>query len=385
MEVTSNHESADDMAAALTPEKEEQPKPKVIRDKGEDVEEEPKEGLSKAASDLGKKGGKAAAKARKAAEKEAKPDDDEDGARPAAEARKGADRDAGDEAEGDADAEGVEADREEDSRRENPRHSAQARIRELAEERRVARERAERAEREVQEVRQRLERLERGERPAERQEARPQAAAQDLPPGFPAKPQSGDFEDYEDYLEARDMWRDALRDYRQAEAAHKMREDYAVHQRKTAFAKSFSTAAAEIPDFQTRVSPDVMGLEVSDAVKARGERPTGVNFVADQLFSAPERAPALALYLSEHPQDLQRIAALQSPRAVTWELAKLDAKLSDAATAGSSSGREVSKAKPPVTPVTGSPHTDSGELDDDAPLSAHIQRWGQREQKASRR
>jgi hypothetical protein len=67
------------------------------------------------------------------------------------------------------------------------------------------------------------------------------------------------------------------------------------------------------------------------------------------------------LHFTEHPEDLQRIAALSTPRAVSREMAKLEARL-EAATSGNSSKREdVSRAAPPVKPVTGKPYVSEGE------------------------
>jgi hypothetical protein len=68
------------------------------------------------------------------------------------------------------------------------------------------------------------------------------------------------------------------------------------------------------------------------------------------------------LYLEEHPDALQRIAALSNPRAVSREMAKLEARLESAAagTRAKPDKEEVSKAAPPVTPVTGTPYVAEG-------------------------
>ena len=81
-------------------------------------------------------------------------------------------------------------------------------------------------------------------------------------------------------------------------------------------------------------------------------------------------------YFEEHGDEFQRIAALTNPRAVSREMAKIEARL-ESATAGDSTKRDedVSRAAPPVRPVTGKPYvTESGEwkpgmtLDDYAPI-----------------
>jgi hypothetical protein len=383
MQVTSSHESAESMTEALSPEQEES-KPRVLVNKGEPVEEEPeKDPVSKAAAELGKKGGEAAAKARAKAEKEAK--------RAARDSKADADA-AGEEPAGEAEAEeaeGAEAAEEsqaaKDARKGNPRHDPQARVQQ------ATREAAE-ARREAAELRTRLERLERERQaaagtahgtPASGQDER-KPESEKLPQGFPPKPVVEDFETYEEWLDARDEWRDALRDHRQREAEFNYRRGEAIHNRKVAFAQAFTKAAEADATFRDRISPEVTGLEVSAAVIERNERPSGRNWIADEMFSAPDLAPGWALYLSEHPEDLQRIAALRTPREVTRAMAILPTR-QDAATAGTSSKREVSKALPPPPPVGGAPHTDTGELDDDAPLSARVRQFGERELRSQRR
>src|SRR5438128_2255531 len=78
LEVTSNHESAQDMVASLSPDKAESSQPRVLVDGGKAVPQESSEkvdekaNLSRAASELGKKGGAAAA-AKRAEEAKAEP------------------------------------------------------------------------------------------------------------------------------------------------------------------------------------------------------------------------------------------------------------------------------------------------------------------------
>jgi hypothetical protein len=113
--------------------------------------------------------------------------------------------------------------------------------------------------------------------------------------------------------------------------------------------------------------------------------PNASNWIADELVFSSENAPALMLHLSEHPDELQRIATLSSPRAVTREMAKLAARL-EAASAGVSSKPEPSKAKPPVRPVTGSPHAaDPTDVSEEMPFEEHVKRMNARDRSAQRR
>jgi hypothetical protein len=83
------------------------------------------------------------------------------------------------------------------------------------------------------------------------------------------------------------------------------------------------------------------------------------------------------LHLSEHPDELQRIAALTTPRAVSREMAKIEARLEAATTGDPSSKREeVSRAAPPVKPVAGKPYvTESGEYREGMTLDEYAKIW----------
>jgi hypothetical protein len=89
----------------------------------------------------------------------------------------------------------------------------------------------------------------------------------------------------------------------------------------------------------------------------KGQAPTAPNWLADEFILSPEQAPALMLHLTEHPEEFQRLVALPTRREVTREVTRLAARL-EAATAGASPEpeKQVSKAAPPVRPVTGAPY-----------------------------
>ena len=322
----------------------------------EGAEKPEKPDISKAASEMGKKGGEAAAKAKAKAAREAKKEAKRDVGEDAGVGRTDGDSEPTEHAEGDGSGEAeVDASAEKpDAKRDNPRHDAQARIRELAEERKAERARADRLEREAYEYRQRLEEIQR-----ERQKPAQEAKAQ---PAEDAEPQEGDYENYADYIKAvaRHEYKMASREaQKQAEvhqraAAHVHR----VTQTADAFKAALNKAAEADPEVREKLDPEVMGYGPSFMLEP-GQRPEPKNWIADELLSAPERAPALLLYLSEHPAERQRLVALSSPREVTRELTRISDRL-DAATAGTSVERRVSKANPPPTPVGGSPAVASG-------------------------
>lgn len=371
--VTSTSESAEAMSAALSGEPEKDKTPRVLVNKGVPVEDEPKDEVSEAASKLGKKGGEAAAKARKAAEK----------GKEAPETQETPEGDT--EPEKEPEAPPVEKDR-----RGDPRFDPKAKVAEvtlkMAEERKArqaAEDRARAAEAKLWAAEQA-----RTGQPAqttrdgqERREA-PQQGAQ-----ASERPKEEDFESYADFVDALTDWKVDQRDQkRQREyEAHQLAARHAAHidGMVKGWNGTLAKAAAADPEFMDYVAPALAEIGLPSRLLPEGERPDGRNWIADDLISAPDRAPDLLRYLTEHPDEHQRIAALSSPRAITRELAILGR--SAAATAGTGAAREVSKAHPPVRPVTGTPHTADSELDENAPVSAFAARWNQRELKNSRR
>ncbi len=228
-----------------------------------------------------------------------------------------------------------------------PRHDPRARMleatRKEAEAKRLLA--SERQAREALEAR--LAALERGERPAPKVEAKPERDRSQ-------KPTPDAFESYEEYLDARD-------DYNRSQWETQVRESQArsaVDRALTDQVSKFQKAASQHLE---QFSDDVLSLRTEFQL-AEGEEPGGENWIANELVFSPETAPSLMLHFSAHPEDLQRIAALSTPRAVSREMAKLEARL-EAAPTGNSTKRDedVSRAAPPVKPVTGKPYvTDEG-------------------------
>lgn len=377
MTVTSTHESGAEVAAALKPPAEDSAEPKILVDKGQPVDEEPKEGLSKAASDLGKEGAKARAKALKAKPiKDRKADEDQ----PSRSARDGgeAEADTGADAVGESEPEEKPSEAKEEAERKS---RAQQRVEEAT---RAAAE----AKREAAELRQRLDRIERERAPVQArdgQETKAQAAED-------AEPEEGDFDSYSEWVKEHNKWaaRDALRGYQREQQAHQAASQFASRLNGTiqGFKESMAKAEKADPEFRSKLSQDVMALEPSFTL-AEGAPRGAKNAIADYLFARPGNAPAMAQYLSENPEEFQRIATLRARFDVTCEMAKIEARLDDATSGNPPSTRPASKpvsqAKPPIPPVTGSPHTADRDPDEDAPLSAFVKRHGQRELAASKR
>jgi len=294
-----------------------------------DLKPKADDAASRAASELGKRGGKAAAE-RRAEKSDLKAEQTEPDEKPEVV-----------EAKAEPEPEAKEEKPEEKPKREgDPRHDPKARMleatRQAAEAKReLAAERAAKAALEA-----RLEALERST-PRPTAEAKPKVDPD-------AKPTPDAFESYEEYLDARDAhnrkaWEAETQKRSQAEAV-----DRAIGEQKRKFAE------VTVPNLE-KYSEEVLSLQTEFQIP-EGAKPSGENWIANELFFSPESAPTLMLHFTEHPEDLQRIAALTSPRAVSREMAKLEARL-EAAPAGNSPEREVvSRAAPPVRPVTGKPY-----------------------------
>lgn len=345
--VSSNTETAEEMTSNLAESTE------ANKDAGPiDPEQEAEEKVSKAASELGKKGGEAAAKARAKAAKEAKPEEKPEGEAKAAKPKEG-----------------------------DPRHDPKARMLEATREsaevkRELAREREERA-RERAEFERRLAAIE------SRREAPPEQRPQARPANEDAEPDARNYEDYAAYVKDLGAWA-----ARQEHA--KIRERTTHEQRAHAYATAVAQAVnkfeqsvkSELPDVLERVNPVLLDLKPSWRL-GPGENQGPGNVIADEIISSPHAA-GIMLHLTEHPEDLQRIASLQTPRAISREMAKIEARL-EVATAGTNPKGAVSQAKPPVRPVTGSPNAaDPYEVDDDTPFEDHMRRMNALDQKRRR-
>lgn len=307
----------------------------------EEAEEEADE-LSEAASELGKKGGKAAAKARQKAAKEAKKAQE---AQPPEEASEP------DEAAAPEESDEEEPEESEEEDKKPPKNKRDARTRVLEATRQAAE-----AKRERDELRREVEYLRRSVEEARRppQEQKEAASA----PDGDKEPSEDDFDNYRDYVRAAARWEARQEFKQQQEARTREQQQRALDDRLVQQINKFGDAIR--PHVET-FSPDVLALKTEFQLRP-GERPTASNWIANELFTDTENAPALMSHLSEHPDVLQRLAALPTPRDVTREMAILVTRLTAASPTGSNGAEreEVSKAKPPVKPVAGAPYVADG-------------------------
>lgn len=337
--ITSANESADDMLEALKPEKPDSGEARITVREGVAVPiPEPKDKLAEAASELGKKGGKAAAEKRAEEARKAKPAEEEP--------------------EQKAKAEPAEEDAEDtDEAADIRKPSVKKRIETLAREKREAEGRAATERQERERLANEVERLRQAREPREQPQER-KASERQAPQDDP-EPNEDDFAEHAEYVKAsaRHAARQEFREQQQKVARQTYAHAFAqrVQETLSGYSKRIKAARTADPDFDARISADVDALSPS-VYLAAGEPLQAGNVIADYIVHS-EQAPALKLYLSENPNDFQRIASLGGPRDVERAMAKLEGRL-DAATAGARvETEEVSQAKPPLRPVGGSPHT----------------------------
>lgn len=345
--ITSTSESVEQIRETMQPP---DPEPEPDEDEGEEERPRVPKKVSKAAAELGKRGGEASAEARRAA-KEA---EDE---------------------EADAVAEAEEL--EKAGKLGKPRHDPRARMLAATREAKAAK-----AEREAAKAEAETAKRERDALKAEVEKARtaPVAAA-------PAKekteasgkPVPANFATYEEFNEALVDWKArelfTERDAKAAEAA-KVAEfvktiDDAL-KLATGFRDEFEKGH---PDFKASLSADVKAIMNRPSfMRDPGSSLYSDHVISDEFIIAGTAGPPMMVYLSQHPEELQRIRALSISEEIKIEMRILARTLGAASTA-TSPKREVSKAPQPIRPVTGGPHIDdSDEPDENAPLSAFIKR-----------
>lgn len=372
MTMTSNSESAEDMVADLTPKDDEKPQPKVLVDKGVPVEdEEPKDGLSKAAAELGKKGGEAAARARKAAEK----------------ADKGKEKAAAAEGDGDPEpepAEEEEAPREGESEAEERARKTRARerveqaTRQAAEAKRQLRAAEERHQRELAQARAEA---------AQRQPRQEQEEQPEQPRRLTEKPRSENYENYDEYLDDRDRWNRQEWQHEQEREAYA--HDYAT--RATQGIESFRGRVAEAIKADPDLANDVIPFEDvlrNSSLRVPPGHETAFNMVNDAILESDVPGP-LMRYFRQNPDDVRALLRLGPDRAsIARKMGSIEERIRkslEGATSGNPpTKRAVSQAPTPVRPVTGTPRTAADELDDSRPLSDFVKRFGERELRSAR-
>jgi hypothetical protein len=269
-----------------------------------------------------------------------------------------------------------------------PRNDPKARMLAATREAKAAREerdhvraRVEAAERERDEYRRQIE--------AGRQ---PQQAAPPTPKAPEGKPQLDDFATYDEWVEAVADWKtDERFKARDAQQAQETR----VKEYKTSLETVLGKAIAARKAYESvdaswfsKVTPDVQAIMNKPSIaRDFNERLSPDNDIADEIIRADEKdssggiGPRMALYLSQNPQELQRIRSMDDRADVITEMRMIARQVK---TNGAQPQRtQVSRASAPIRPVTGAPqHVDSAPDPDESSFEEHMRYWDAREKRA---
>lgn len=238
-----------------------------------------------------------------------------------------------------------------------PKHDPTARVMQATRQAAEAKRERDEIQRRFEEAQAELDRL-RGGKQA-------QTAPKPAPEG---KPTPDAFETYEEYTEALTDWKIEQREAAKEQARQAEQFAKTVTERVKSFQERIGAHLQANPDFWDRVSPDVVQLRPLSTLGP--DEPKGALNALAEHFITSEVGPALMMYFTDHPDEIQRFSALH-PITFGVELGKIEVGLGAASTA-TVPKTQASKARPPVRPVTGSPTTDSDEIDDDAPFEAFV-------------
>lgn len=165
--------------------------------------------------------------------------------------------------------------------------------------------------------------------------------------------------------------------------------------RASKFAERMAAAFEADPQFDAKIHPAIANakpasaLSPADVARLQTLSPQERNqsafhsFLAEQLWRS-EHPKDVALYLSD-PATLQRFATLH-PNDVIRELAIFESRLGAAPSAASAPPVAVSSAKRPIQPLGSSPQAaDPTELSDDLPIEEWIKRGNAKDRASGRR
>ncbi len=221
--------------------------------------------------------------------------------------------------------------------------------------------------------------------------AKPEAAA--VPPATAKFPKYAEYlqahpdAELEDWIDARDSWRDEQRTKQQTqqESERRQRETHdARTQQFSVHAQTFATKMRAVldadPEFETKLDRRLLTTPAL-SVLPPGETPTFGNFLVEQIVKA-DHPDKLLLHLSD-PHEVQRLASLD-PESVIRELTRLDLGTPNgngAAPRGPAPAASVTtRAKPPIKPLGGSPPVETDvPPGDDASDEAHRLYWNRQE------
>ncbi len=244
---------------------------------------------------------------------------------------------------------------------EKPKKNADSRVEELLADRARERERADRYERELEALR----------KP-------PTKEAASAPAAKPATERFPDYAEYltehpdaplNDYLDARDEWRDTRRAAQTAERETANALDQTIEAQHSDLRKQFDEATKADPQFLEKLDPDVSETKRAELVRAEGGRVTPANIMASEVLKS-HIAPQLSLYFSEHKDEWTRLQQVpdrikampplvQAREHVEWikrEIGRIEGKIeASAVTTTTTPKPKVSSAPAPGTSLGSRP------------------------------
>ena len=189
----------------------------------------------------------------------------------------------------------------------------------------------------------------------------------------------------EDWLEARDTWREQASQRRTAEQQQQQARDAQARshdERAKHVHAAIATAVQQDSEFLSKIDPRLLSTTALSKLEPH-DRPTFGNFLVEQIFKS-EHPTRLMLHLSNE-QEVSRLAQLDPDRVIR-ELARIEYDLNGATSRPAVPATSTSHAKPPVKPLGGSPPVDADEPPgDDASDDEHLAYYNRKELARQRR
>jgi hypothetical protein len=276
-----------------------------------------------------------------------------------------------------------------------PRHDPQARVADAVAKQREAERRAEQAEQRAQALEQDRQRL--AAPPPPRPEAPPAAAATaEKFPRFDQWSATHPEATHDDYLDARDEWRDVRTETVQRDRADTAQRTQAFETRASTFGQRYAEAVQADATLAQRINPQLLTAKplstltredkaIISAIpdKAQRDQFAFLCFLADQWIDS-DHAVALLEHVSD-PREFQRLATLP-PDQVIRQLARLEAGFAAAPSdRGPVAKPQASQAHPPIKPLGSAPRSpDADDGSDDEPFEKFLTRENAKDRKAGR-
>lgn len=171
--------------------------------------------------------------------------------------------------------------------------------------------------------------------------------------GMPPKPQAKDFEDYDDYLEARAVWRVKYEGIKEEQAKAQKRTQEAIASLDSTFQDRIVDDSVKNPEITNM--RDRVGTKIS----------TAVGFAIKQS----ELAPDLIRYLDANPTEMERLSKLDLVAAAR-EVGKIEVRLTS-----KGNTKKKSDAPPPEKSEKGSGSVTSEKSEDEIPIDDYMKEF----------